>query len=105
METFKGIAFFIALLTFGAWLFRRNWLDAEIRRNESHDAPSDQQLRWHIRHLREDVHALVVINYSLLVVVAARCILQRLASQPLQCDWRGQTIYSTSRPDSGINLA
>jgi hypothetical protein len=71
VETLKGIAFFVGLMVFGAWLFRRNWLDAEIRRNESHEAPSDQQLRWHIRHLREDIHALVIINYTLLVVVAA----------------------------------
>lgn len=71
METIKGIAFFVSVIAFGAWLFRRNWLEAEIRRNDSHDAPSDQQLRWHIRHLREDIHALVLINYTLLILVAA----------------------------------
>lgn len=71
METLKSIAFFVGVIAFGAWLFRRNWLEAEIRRNDSHDAPSDQQLKWHIRHLREDIHALVLINYTLLVVVAA----------------------------------
>ena len=70
METLKVAAFVIGLTVFGIWLFRRSWLDAEIRRNESHEAPSDQQLRWHIRHLREDIHTLVIINYTLLVVVA-----------------------------------
>ena len=71
METLKSIAFFVGVIAFGAWLVRRNWLEAEIRRNDSHEAPSDQQLRWHIRHLREDIHALVLTNYTLLVVVSA----------------------------------
>ncbi|GAB2615497.1 hypothetical protein [Novilysobacter erysipheiresistens] len=76
METLKGIAFFVGVTVFGVLLFRRNWLEAEIRRNDSHDAPSDQQLRWHIRHLREDIHALVLINYMLLIVVAAAVFLK-----------------------------
>ena len=71
METIKGIAFFIGIIAFGVWLFRRNWLEAEIRRNDTHEAPTEQQLRWHVRHLREDIHALVLINYTLLIVVAA----------------------------------
>lgn len=71
METIKEIAFFIGVIAFGIWIFRRNWLEAEVRRNDAHEPPSDQQLRWHIRHLREDIHALVLINYVLLIVVAS----------------------------------
>ena len=71
MEALKAIAFIVGVTAFGVWLFGRNWLKAEIRRNDSHEAPSDQQIRWHIRHLREDVHALVLINYVLLIIVAA----------------------------------
>ena len=71
MDTLKGIAFFVGVIAYGAWLFRRNRIEAEVRRNELHDAPSDQQLRWHVRHLREDISALVLINYTLLVIVAA----------------------------------
>lgn len=71
MDTLKGIAFFIGVIAYGAWLFRRSRLEAEVRRNELHEAPSEQQLRWHIRHLREDISALVLINYTLLIIVAA----------------------------------
>jgi len=71
METVKAIAFFFGVIAYGVWLFRRNWLEAEIRRNDANEAPSEQQLHWHIRHLREDMHALVLINYTLLIVVAA----------------------------------
>lgn len=76
METFKTVAFFFGVIAFGMWLFRRAWLEAEIRRNDSNEAPSDQQIRWHIRHLREDMHALVLINYTLLIVVAAAVVFE-----------------------------
>lgn len=70
MDTFKTIAFFVGLFAFCAWLFSRRWMDDEERRNALHEAPSDQQLRWHIRHLRQDIHALVLINMALLALVA-----------------------------------
>ncbi|TCZ76781.1 hypothetical protein [Lysobacter sp. N42] len=71
METLKGIGFIVAVIAFGMSLFRRKWFEDEMRRNESHEAPSEHQLKWHIRHLREDIHALVIINYVLLILVAA----------------------------------
>ncbi|WP_399682147.1 hypothetical protein [Xenophilus sp.] len=76
METLKTVAYFFGVIAFGMWLFRRSWLEAEIRRNDSSEAPSDQQIRWHIRHLREDMHALVLINYTLLIVVAAAVVFE-----------------------------
>lgn len=70
METIKTVAFIVGLFVFCAWIFSRKWMADEERRNASHEAPSEQQLRWHIRHLRQDVHALVLINMALLLLVA-----------------------------------
>lgn len=39
-------------------VFHRRWFREEKERNERFDAPSDQQLRWHIEHMREDLSSL-----------------------------------------------
>jgi hypothetical protein len=41
-------------------------LAKEIDQNERHAAPSPHQLRWHIRHIRQDV---VLIAYQLTAIV------------------------------------
>ena len=69
METLKAIAFVIFVFGFGWWVFGDRWFLKEIERNEVHEVPSDQQLRWHIRHMRQDLHALVLINYALVMIV------------------------------------
>jgi len=76
MEIMKGIAFVAILLASGWWVFGDKWLVKETERNEIHEAPSDQQLRWDIRHMREDLHALVLINYGLAMVVLATLLLK-----------------------------
>lgn len=68
MEFIKVIAFIVVLLIIGGWLTRRKWLEGEIERNLEFDPPSDRQLRWDIRHMREDLHMLVLINYALLFI-------------------------------------
>ena len=76
METLKGIAFVIFVFGFGWWVFGGRWFAKEIERNEVHEAPSDQQLRWHIRHMRQDLHALVLINYALVMIVLGTVLLK-----------------------------
>lgn len=76
METIKAIAFVVFGLGFGAWVFGDRWFQKEIERNDIHEAPSDQQLRWHIRHMRQDIHALVLINCVLTTVVVASLLLK-----------------------------
>lgn len=70
MESYKGILFFLAVLAYSVWLFRTKWLADEIGRNALHEAPPDEQVRWHIRHIRQDLHALVLINHALLLLLA-----------------------------------
>lgn len=44
-------------------LFHRKAVEAEFERNEKFAPPSARQLRWHIRHTREDIMVLVKLGY------------------------------------------
>lgn len=70
MGEYKGLIFAVGAIAYSLWVFRAKWLAEEIKRNALHEAPSEDQLRWHIRHIRQDLHALVLINQGLLLVVA-----------------------------------
>ena len=66
MEFLKLPLFVILPIVFGYWLTGRKWLEREIERNDNVEPPSSRQLRWDIRHMREDLHVLVLINCVLL---------------------------------------
>jgi transposase len=40
---------------------RLRLLEDEFKRNDLHEAPPDRQLRWDIRHMREDLQLLGII--------------------------------------------
>jgi len=71
MESLKWVGLPVLVLILGYWITGRRWFDEEVKRNEACDAPSDQQIRWHITHMREDLHMLVLSNYVLTVAVIA----------------------------------
>ena len=71
MEILKAVIFVAFGLFFAPLLFNRRWFEKEIKRNDVTEPPTEQQLRWDIRHMREDMHAIVIINLVLLVVVVA----------------------------------
>ncbi len=45
----------VALIGWFIWTSRRVWLVKEAKRNETQAPPSENQLRWDIRHMREDI--------------------------------------------------
>jgi hypothetical protein len=63
------IAFVIAVMGFGSWMTGRKWLYRETERNEGSKPPSSRQLRWDIRHMREDLHMIILSNYALVLLV------------------------------------
>lgn len=69
MEFIRDILFIVAVIGFGIWIRGRKWLETETERNEATKPPSTRQLRWDIRHMREDLHMLVLINYGLVFIV------------------------------------
>lgn len=70
MGEYKGLIFAAGVIAYSLWIFRAKWLAEEIKRNALHEAPSEDQLRWHIRHIRQDLHALVLINHALVILLA-----------------------------------
>lgn len=76
MEYARWVVFFILILSLGSWIKGRRWFSKEVDLNEIEEAPSDQQIRWHIVHMREDMHMLVLINYVLMIAVIAILLLK-----------------------------
>jgi len=66
----KVAGFVGALAAWLIWTGRRTWLLKETKRNETEVPPSENQLRWDIRHIREDVSVLVFVNSLLVWFVA-----------------------------------
>ncbi len=66
----KAVLFLVALIGWMVWTSRRKWLLTEDKRNELQEPPSEQQLRWDLRHIREDISILVFVNSLLLWFVA-----------------------------------
>lgn len=61
METLKIIAgVALSCLVLYAMTSKRA-LRKEFEKSESCEAPTDHQTRWHIRHLREDIHTLTIL--------------------------------------------
>jgi len=67
---FKVAGFLIALGAWLVWTSRRTWLLKETKRNEEQVPPSENQLRWDLRHIREDISVLLFVNSLLVWVVA-----------------------------------
>jgi hypothetical protein len=63
------VAYLLTVMAFGSWMTGRKWLSGEIERNENFEPPSGRQVRWDIRHMREDIHMLVLTNYALVLLV------------------------------------
>ncbi|OGA53711.1 MAG: hypothetical protein A3G24_15005 [Betaproteobacteria bacterium RIFCSPLOWO2_12_FULL_62_13] len=69
MEFVKLLAFIVGLFGWAYWWNRRKWLTDEFERNERHEVPPDHQLRWDIRHLREDISVLTISNTAIMFLL------------------------------------
>jgi len=58
--------FSVALVLWIVWTSRRGWLASEAKRNDAQEPPSERQLQWDLRHIREDISVLVFVNSLLL---------------------------------------
>ena len=62
----KTVLFLAALIGWFVWTGRRQWLISEAKRNDAQEPPSQRQLQWDLRHIREDISILVIVNSVLL---------------------------------------
>ena len=50
---------------------RREWFKAELDRNDEFDAPSERQLKWDLRHMREDMYMIAItLNFMAFLGIA-----------------------------------
>jgi hypothetical protein len=50
---------------------KREWFKAEIDRNAEFEAPSDRQLKWDLRHMREDMYMIAItLNFMAFLGIA-----------------------------------
>lgn len=66
VDLVKGALFVVALIVWIIWTSRRGWLASEAIRNDTQEPPSQRQLQWDLRHIREDISVLVFVNSLLL---------------------------------------
>ncbi len=66
MDMVKAGLFVVALVIWIIWTSRRGWLAAENKRNDTEEPPTQRQLQWDLRHIREDISVLVFVNSLLL---------------------------------------
>lgn len=72
------ILFVVGLLAWIGWVLARRYLERDIRlaEREVREPPSDQQLRWHIWNMRQDLSLLTVTNFAILLVLLYALVLK-----------------------------
>lgn len=59
-STMRVVAFIALVAIYYFQVQRRGWFVQEIKRNDEHEAPSDRQVKWDLRHMREDMYMLTI---------------------------------------------
>ena len=81
----RFLIWFIGMMVMAFFLTGKGWLIRETDGNERHEPPSRRQLRWDIRHLREDMVTLCHTNLLILVLLFTWMLFGDLIS-----DWLGR---------------
>lgn len=76
MEKLAQIFFVVGLVVWFGWVLTRRFLKPEYKSNEAGDAPSDEELKWHIRSMRQDLSMLAVTNFAVLLVLVFALVLK-----------------------------
>ncbi len=64
------ILFVVGLAVWIGWVIVRRYLNVDLERNERiGEAPSDAQLKWYIKEMRQDISLLTVTNFAVLLVL------------------------------------
>jgi len=76
MEKLAQIFFVVGLVVWFGWVLTRRFLKPEFKSNEAGDPPSDAELKWHIRSMRQDLSMLAVTNFAVLLVLVFALVLK-----------------------------
>ena len=76
MEKLAQILFVLGLVVWIGWVLTRRLLKPEFESNEKGDPPSETELKWHIRSMRQDLSMLAVTNFAVLLVLVFALVLK-----------------------------
>jgi hypothetical protein len=74
MQTDDWIRLLAFIIALGLYTYRwhsKQYLVDELDRNEKHEPPSDQQIRWHLTHMREDLYMIATSVHVLTLLTIA----------------------------------
>lgn len=70
------VLFVVGLAAWFAWVLTRRYLNIGFEYKETGEPPSDAELRWHIRNMRQDISMLAVTNFAILLVLVFALVLK-----------------------------
>jgi hypothetical protein len=71
------ILFVVGLATWMGWVIVRRYLTVDIKETQRKgEPPSETQLRWYIKELRQDISLLTVTNFAILLVLVYAFVLK-----------------------------
>ncbi len=71
------ILFVVGLAVWLGWVIVRRYLAVDIKEVERKDEPpSEAQLRWYIKEMRQDISLLTVTNFAVLLVLVFAFVLK-----------------------------
>jgi hypothetical protein len=75
MEKLAQILFVVGLAAWFGWVLTRRYLKADVP-PAAGEPPSEAELRWHIRNMRQDLSMLAVTNFAVLLVLVFALVLK-----------------------------
>ena len=72
------VLFVVGLAVWLGWVIVRRYLSVDMDKNkpETGVAPTDEQVRRHIKNMREDISLLTVTNFAVLLVLVYALVLR-----------------------------
>jgi len=76
MEKIAQILFVVGSIAWFAWVIARSYLRTTYKPKADQAAPSDEEIRWHLRNMRQDLSMLAVTNFAVLLVLLYALVLK-----------------------------
>jgi hypothetical protein len=78
MEQFAQILFVVGLAVWLGWVIVRRYLSVDLDKGKEFkgEVPTDAQLRFYIKSMREDISLLTVTNFAVLMVLIFALVLK-----------------------------
>jgi len=72
------VLFLVGLAVWLGWVIVRRYLSVDLDKNktESGPVPTDEQVRRHLKNMREDLSLLTVTNFAILLVLVYSLVLR-----------------------------